>query len=235
MRRQAVEDKIRTHFQAFFTQESKRLADHIASKLNKDASDNVDETLDSYDWSNWQVAIEAALPLLTEAFLLGANDVSSFIGVDLLAGTDPRALDYARKRAGELIGIGKNPDYALSDSTRQMLHDTFVQQFEQGPQSIPDLAAVIQNDYSFSESRATTIARTETGTAYNIGTITRYRDVGITKVQVFDGVDYDDECANADRQIWDLDYAEEHPLQHPNCHRAFSGIFEDDNQEVDES
>lgn len=231
MRRQAVEDKIRTHFQAFFKQESKRLTEHVASKLKKDASDNVDDTLNSYDWSNWQVTIEAALPLLTEAFLLGANDVSAFLAADLLTGTDPRALDYARKRAGKLIGTGKNPDYALDETTRQMLHDTLVQQFEQGPQSIEDLAAVIQNDYAFSESRATTIARTETGTAYNIGTITRYRDVGITKVQVFDGVDYDDECANADGQIWDLDYAEEHPLQHPRCRRSYGPVFDD--EEVD--
>ena len=235
MRRQAVEDKIRTHFYEFFTRESQRLVEHIASKLRKDASDDVNETLSSYDWSSWQIAIEAALPLLTETFLIGANDVSSFLAVDLLAGTDPRAIEYARERAGSLIGAGKNPEYALDGSTRKMLHDTLVQQFEQGAQSIQDLAAVIQNDYAFSESRATTIARTETGTAYNIGAIARYRDVGIPKVQVFDGVDYDDECANADGQIWDLDYAEEHPLQHPNCHRAFSGIFEDDNQEVDES
>lgn len=214
------------------------MAKHITDKinpdlLNKDASDSVDSVLSSYDWSNWQVAIEVALPYLTEAFLVGTDDVSAFLAVDPLAGTDPRALDYARERAGNLIGTGKHPEYALDESTRQMIHDTLVQQFEQGAQSIPDLSAVIQNDYAFSEARATTIARTETGTAYNKGTIARYRDVGISKVYVFDGVDYDDECREANGSTWDLDYAEEHPLSHPNCHRAFGPVIDD--EEVDTS
>lgn len=238
MRRQAVEDNIRTHFHAFFVQERQRIAKYITenidpSLLKKDASDSVDGVLSSYDWSNWQVSIDAALPYLTEAFLVGADDISAFLAVDPLAGTDPRALAYAQDRAGNLIGTGTHPEYALDDSTRQMLHDTLVQQFDQGAQSIPDLSDVIQNDYAFSESRATTIARTETGTAYNMGTIARYRDVGFTKVYVFDGVDHDKACREADGSTWELDYAEEHLLQHPNCHRAFGPAIDD--EEVDTS
>lgn len=237
MRRQAVEDNIRTHFHTFFIQERGRLAKHITTNIDPellkkdDSSGNVDSVLNSYDWSNWQITIQSAAPYLAEAFANGSDDASSYLSIDL-PGTDPKALEYAQERAGLLIGSGTDPTYALDETTRQMIRDTLIEQFERGPQSVPDLSSVIQDDYAFSESRATTIARTETGNAYNKGTVSRYRDAGIPKVYVFDG-DHDGECREADGQIWDLDYAEEHLLQHPRCVRAFGPYIDD--TEVDTS
>jgi hypothetical protein len=235
VRRQAVEDDIRTHFGRFFKREKRKIVGHIVSKIDpellqkSDNEDKINAAINSYDWSNWQVAIEAAIPMFSEAFLTGADDASNYLSIDI-PGTDPRALEYAQARAGELIGTGPDPAYALDEATRQMLHDTLVEQFEQGPQSIPDLSSVIRNNYAFSKSRATTIARTETGNAYNKGTVVRCRENGFEKVYVFDG-DSDGECAEADGQIWSVDYADEHLLQHPNCVRVFSPYVGD--EEVD--
>ena len=76
-----------------------------------------------------------------------------------------------------------------------------------------------------SRSRALTIARTETGTAYNQGSITAYHVGGITHVDVLDGDD-DEPCASANGSRWTLEEAEDNPLGHPNCTRAFSPVVE---------
>jgi len=76
-----------------------------------------------------------------------------------------------------------------------------------------------------SRSRATTIARTETGTGYNLGSVTAYRVAGLTHVDVLDGDD-DEPCASANGSRWTLDEAEANPLGHPNCTRAFSPVVE---------
>jgi HK97 family phage portal protein len=73
-----------------------------------------------------------------------------------------------------------------------------------------------------SESRARTIARTETANVYNQAAIMRYERGGIQKVYVMDGRDYDEECRTANGQIWTLEYAMQNPTEHPNCTRAFA-------------
>ena len=50
----------------------------------------------------------------------------------------------------------------------------------------------------------------------------------MTKVLVFDGEEYDDECAEANGEEWDLDEALDRPLEHPNCVREFQYIIDDE-------
>lgn len=76
-----------------------------------------------------------------------------------------------------------------------------------------------------SRSRSLTIARTESGTAYNQGAVAAYRAGGITHVDVLDGDD-DEPCASANGARWTLEEAEQNPLGHPNCTRAFSPVVE---------
>jgi uncharacterized protein with gpF-like domain len=92
--------------------------------------------------------------------------------------------------------------------------------------SVDKIARQIREDgQDISKSRATTIARSESATAYNGGATLAYRDAGVEKVRVHDG-DEDAECAEADGQIWTLDEAEANPIAHPNCTRAFSAVIE---------
>lgn len=71
--------------------------------------------------------------------------------------------------------------------------------------------------------RARTVARSETAVAFNTGAITAYASAGVTHVEVLDG-DGDEDCAAADGQTWTLEEAQENPIAHPNCTRAFVPI-----------
>lgn len=96
------------------------------------------------------------------------------------------------------------------------------------------LANLIRADPSgaFSRARARMISRTESGMAYNKGSVLGYRQSGrVKKVRVFDG----DGCSwpdghgggpDADGMIVDLDEAEQYPLAHPNCVRGFAPVVE---------
>ena len=93
--------------------------------------------------------------------------------------------------------------------------------------SIEELAAAIEQlAETRSKTRALTIARTETGTAYNLASLAAYRDAGITHVTVLDG-DEDEPCRSANGSRWTIEEAEANPLGHPNCSRAFVPIVED--------
>jgi len=113
----------------------------------------------------------------------------------------------------------------IDDTTRDAIRAAVNTGNEQG-WSISQLASAIGEGSAFSASRATTIARTESGTAYNRGNVAAYKDSGVvSQVQVMDGDD-DPECADADGQTWDLDQADANPLAHPQCVRAFAGIVD---------
>jgi len=84
-----------------------------------------------------------------------------------------------------------------------------------------DLRGLFTETY---RNRSRTIARTESGTAYNAGTIASYRESGIvTGVLVHDGED-DEPCRSANGSTWTLEQAQAEPLGHPNCVRAFSPV-----------
>ncbi len=74
----------------------------------------------------------------------------------------------------------------------------------------------------FGEWRAEMIARSELGLCQNAGILAGYKAKDIKQVRVHDGTDFDPICRQANGQIWDLDYALDHLLAHPNCTRSFS-------------
>jgi hypothetical protein len=86
------------------------------------------------------------------------------------------------------------------------------------------LRAVIEETY---KNRARTIARTELGDAQNKAALGRYADFGVSKVYVMDnGLDDDDEaCKEVNGRVKTLKWAEENPLEHPNCTRCFAPEF----------
>jgi SPP1 gp7 family putative phage head morphogenesis protein len=74
-------------------------------------------------------------------------------------------------------------------------------------------------------SRALTIARTETTTVYNAASLEAYAQSGAARVEVFDGIRNDDECRQANGQVWPIDEARRKLTAHPNCVRSFAPIF----------
>lgn len=72
------------------------------------------------------------------------------------------------------------------------------------------------------ESYTRMLIRTKTANAYNSGSMNKYAEEGVSRVKVFDGVEDDEECAEANGQIWSLRYAMNNVIEHPNCRRAFA-------------
>lgn len=124
---------------------------------------------------------------------------------------------YRTQRTAQLVT-------KLEDTTRKMLQTDLINGMKDGD-TPAEIARTMEKNYAFSESRAETIARTETGFAWNHAGIKTYQDGGAHAVRVFDG-DYDSDCAEADGQVWSFDYAMNHLLQHPRCVRSFAPEME---------
>lgn len=133
--------------------------------------------------------------------------------------------DYVGRRIKEL---SKTTKTAVSDLIRSILDE------EGGTGSTGELGdrileRVRETFAGYEDWRADRIARTETAVAYNHGTVYASRQAGIRRVEVSDG-DGDEVCARANGQIWTLEEALANPVAHPNCTRAFSPVFEDDEE-----
>lgn len=114
---------------------------------------------------------------------------------------------------------------AVAETTRDEIRALVGRQAQEG-WSVEELAKQIRDRGDIgSVSRSLLIARTETGTAYNLGSIASYRVGNITHVDVLDGDD-DEICAAANGSRWTLDEAEANPIGHPNCTRAFTPVVE---------
>jgi len=200
----------------------------------------LDAILASYGWQGWDKHLKSTIDeSAKEIFLQGAIEGAKTVGVNLSFDmVNPLAVEYAEKRGAELVGKKKiagewvdnpNPKFSIPDATREMVRKHVVAAVKEG-QSIQQLQKGIQEHYAFSDSRAQTIARTETGFAYNGGSNAGFRQAQVQHVEVFDGDD-DPECAAADGSTWTVDYAEEHALAHPNCVRAFGPIPPDEDRD----
>ena len=84
-----------------------------------------------------------------------------------------------------------------------------------------ELADGLQEHFNFAKSHAEMVARTETGRIRNVGNMERWGERGFKKVGIIDdeGPTSCEECAKANGQVWPMDYALSHELQHPNCVR----------------
>lgn len=151
--------------------------------------------------------------LVEDAFLDAAGD-----GVDV---TFSLANDHVQTLLGSLAKNIKGVAETTKDDVQRLVGAAA----EHG-WSVEELAKQIRAKGEIaSRSRALTIARTETGTAYNRGAVAAYRAGGVTHVDVLDG-DEDEPCASANGARWTLEEAEANPLGHPNCTRAFTPVVE---------
>ncbi|MHB8409833.1 MAG: phage portal protein [Acidiferrobacterales bacterium] len=187
----------------------------LTKATTKDIGLNADAMLTPED--------SAKLLALLQALWNGAledayDDASDDTGVDI-------SFDVSNAGVKALLDSLATRVKNIDDTTRDAIRARVGQANEEG-WSIPQLAASLKQDSAFAPARARTIARTESGTAYNTGGVTAYKQSGVvSQVQVMDGDD-DPECAEADGQTWDLDQAQAEPLQHPNCVRAFAPIVD---------
>jgi hypothetical protein len=178
----------------------------------------------SYLSSNWETDLtEVMSPILGNVYKDSVDEAVQSLSVEISGAFSGDATlhsfanKYASERTAELVT-------GLDDTTRNMLKNELIDCMNEG-MTIQEISNQLQDSYAFSENRALKIGRTETGFAWNHGTVSMYKNVeGATGVLVHDG-DHDNACREVEGQAWGFDYAMKHLLEHPNCVRSFSIYF----------
>jgi hypothetical protein len=143
------------------------------------------------------------------------------------------AIDYAKKRSAELVGMkwvdgelvtNPNAAMAITDSTRNMIRQAITDAFSR---EVPfnQLVQTIQNSGAFSEERAKLIADTEMKFAQSRGNLEAWKRSGVIKSirWLVSGMHYDlDECdLNVEAGPIPIGEAfptgDEAPPAHPRC------------------
>jgi len=85
------------------------------------------------------------------------------------------------------------------------------------------LIEAITDSYALSTNRSKAFAETEQRNMENyVRTAVADESDVVAGVLVSDGMEFDEPCINANGQVWSLEYAGEHLLQHPRCVRSFT-------------
>jgi SPP1 gp7 family putative phage head morphogenesis protein len=224
-----------------------------------EANDNADEAMDAINLDDFDDLATGAIPTaLHDVYVNAGQKALDSLQVDDTAIVDlfnKRAADYARERAAEMVGkrwvndaLVDNPNakWAISQTTRDGLHDMIVKSYEDGKTPV-QLAKQIEDSYLFSESRAQMIASTETAKASVSGSLGAWKESGVVKGkawQMSNDHDQDDECdENEDAGIIDLDddfpSGDDGPPAHPRCmcavYASLEGSDDDDAEKLAKS
>lgn len=227
----------------------KKLAGAVVTKVVKGDRGETD-LLDNIEWQGWEEFQDLFGDQLALASKKGVLDAYAQIDIDnpdALELANDEAIAYAKDRAAELVGkkvdengdVVDNPDsaYSIEDSTREMIRSDVVQAMEQGL-SNDDLAAMLEENYAFSETRAETIARTETALADCRGNLVLYTKSGLVdSKQWITGAGCCEDCQEVDGETVALDgmfsIGVDAPPAHPNCRCDFIPVLTDENEEAD--
>lgn len=76
-------------------------------------------------------------------------------------------------------------------------------------------------EWSDEDGHSMTIALSEAVESYNEGTLSVAEILGLTEVYVSDGEEHDQECADANGQLWPIAHARANRKAHPRCRRNF--------------
>jgi phage portal protein BeeE len=203
-------------------------------ELDKAESDQVKKILAKLDLEGWAVITDDIDEILAAVTRDGTYQALYQIGMSEENLTDKMselALKYAKDRAAELVGRkwvdGKlidNPkaEWAITDSTREMLRSDVARAIEEG-WSNKKFADAIEENYAFSEARAEMIARTETAFADVQGNMNAYKESGVVsgKEWIVGSGGGCDECEANDAQgeigiDEDFSSGDDAPPLHPN-------------------
>lgn len=168
---------------AFLKQEGVLIAEEITAAWSEIGKADTNESLTSkilnkITFGRWRKLADLFGEKLGIVAKDGAAEALVQVGVeqneDMLNQVNERAVDFAKRHGAELVGMqiddagnlvtNPNPDFAITDSTRDMLRESVAQAIEEG-WSNDRLTDAIVNNHAFSDDRAELIARTETAIA----------------------------------------------------------------------
>lgn len=207
-------------------------------KVRKVSQADIDRIIAGLDFSKWTDLYGILERELVQAFKDNAKAGFQAIGFDpdedMVELVNEQALEWAQRRAAELVGKRKNEDgewvdnpnkkFAISESTREELRGMVSDAIDEG-WSADTFADEIADAFSFSEARSMTIARTELAFAHVEGNLEAWGDSGVVEMKqsiLGSEHDLDDQCndnADAGPIPLNAEFPSGHqgPPYHPNC------------------
>jgi SPP1 gp7 family putative phage head morphogenesis protein len=225
----------------YFDEIRDSVAEQLGKALNdtgkaddpEDDEDVVTTIIAGLDLGEWALLVTVLgtelAALYVEAAKKAAQQIGAKLSVDALDLANEHAIEFARQRAAEMVGMKwvdgemvPNPDaqWRIDEGTREMLRGDVRRALQEG-WSNDQVAEALADSYAFSEKRALVIARTETARADIEGNLTGYRELGVAKKRWLTAPDCCDECHEIDGMVVGID--DEFPggvggpPLHPNC------------------
>jgi hypothetical protein len=222
-------------------------ADDLPSSGNSLSWETIGALLADDDFWDWGDLSDEVQPLLAGVAATAGESALSQLGLfdaAVLAAVSADAVAYAEARGAELVGmrwvngklvVNPNPKWAITDSTRDMIRGLLVDAMKEG-QSTAQFAEAMKTAYPFSDARAETIARTETGMADIRGTAMAWKESGVVVAAKFlASPDCCDECQEQDGDVVELEATDDIELPHPNCRCNWVAVLEDADAEKAEA
>jgi SPP1 gp7 family putative phage head morphogenesis protein len=158
------------------------------------------------------------------AYTAGKNWAATNMGQEVatqLFNEQKRIALLVTKNQGAFLGVTEE----MSKQIRRVVSEDLLRD-EPNYKITKDILKVIED---IGESRARTIARTETMTAVNTGAMDQYKASGVERVEWVGAVDAQscEDCDELDGKVWDIDEAPVPPL-HPNCRCSLAAVVIED-------
>ena len=208
---------------AYFEALAERIEARVAKAIEVDWAD------EAIDWEVEDKELGTVLARWYTQLGEGAYAaVSEQLGVELRWDLGARGVRRVLDRVGNQVA-------GIVETTRDLLRVKVADAIDRGL-SIEELVRGVEGFAGlrdlvagWSTSRATLIALTETANTYNLAAVAGYRDSGLVEeVEVYDGPDCGwtehDDPDLADGSTRTLDEADEYPIAHPHCQRAFGPV-----------
>jgi hypothetical protein len=195
-----------------------------------DDGSRINGAFEAVDW-DWTAIRAKVEPVLVGVATAAGEEALQELGLfspDVLARMRRNAKEFAVERAAEMVGMERrgdlllpnpDPEWTISDATRDMIRSTVNEALSEG-WSAQETARAIRENEGFSAARANTIARTEIAIADVKGTLEGWKASGLVAgKQWLTAPDCCDECQDLDGQVVALDeeFPEGDPPLHPNC------------------
>ena len=223
-------------------------ADDLAAELNRVAK----IVTDGLDFSEWSGLSDVVEPIIRRAAEDGAVaallQVMPDPAVGMVTNIRSRAVKWAHDRAAEMVGMKwvggeliQNPaaEWQITEGTREMIRAQVVEAMQNGD-SVQELAGRLKESHAFSNTRARTIARTETAMADNMGNLIGWDETGLVAGKRWITAEDDKVSAicntNGDMGVIGLHEHFAHggmtPPAHPNCRCTVVPVLAEDMPKV---
>lgn len=223
-------------------------ADDLAAELNRVAK-IVTDGLDFGEWSGLSDVVEPIIRRAAEDGAVAALlQVMPDPAIGMVTNIRSRAVKWAHDRAAEMVGMKwvggeliQNPaaEWQITEGTREMIRAQVVEAMRNGD-SVQELAGRLKESHAFSNTRARTIARTETAMADNMGNLIGWEETGLVAGKRWITAEDDKVSAicntNGDMGVIGLHEHFAHggmtPPAHPNCRCTVVPVLADDMPKV---